>query len=327
MDLIGLWTIQPDGPKRLQPTSISFERDLENWIASDPAVLERGLVIVGRQLRLEAGPLDLLALDPQGRWVIIEVKRERLRREVVSQAIDYASCLDCVDAARLREQCDAYLRSVGSGTSLDRLLAERGQSLDDDAETKEILIYLVGLGQDPGLMRMVGYLSNRFDVSIQVVTFTAFQDDAGRQFLARRVHETTPDTPSGSATRTPSDAPGTEQLLAKADANGVGPIVRTLHTAAVECGLYAKCCQKSFMIAPPTNKTICLMFLPVDRPSHIRNGQLKVWVGPSQFDTYMGIREEDAARHLGFDGYRFLDLDAARTLADGLRRLLAGNHR
>jgi RecB family endonuclease NucS len=41
-------------------------------------------VVVGRQIDLEGGRLDLLAIDPQGRWTIIEIKRGTLRREAIA---------------------------------------------------------------------------------------------------------------------------------------------------------------------------------------------------------------------------------------------------
>ena len=99
MDSIGLWQIANDGPTRLSPAPLDREKQLEDWIERDPALLERGLVIVARQLRLDGGPLDLLALDPQGRCVLIEIKRERLRREVIAQTSDDASCLHMLDAS------------------------------------------------------------------------------------------------------------------------------------------------------------------------------------------------------------------------------------
>lgn len=154
MDTIGLWHITDTGPARLQSTELGAERDLEDWIERDPALLERGLVIIGRQIRLEGGPLDLLALDPQGRWVLIEIKRERLRRDVLAQAIDYASCLHRLDPAWLREQCDGYLRSKGRAETLDALLEQRGRSLEAEADGRDVVIYLVGTGLDPGLERM-----------------------------------------------------------------------------------------------------------------------------------------------------------------------------
>ena len=65
--------------------------DLESWIASNPSIIEQGLIIIGRQVQTKSGPLDLLALDRAGNSVIIELKRDKLPREVLAQAIDYAS--------------------------------------------------------------------------------------------------------------------------------------------------------------------------------------------------------------------------------------------
>ena len=179
MDTIGLWHIGDSGPARLPSTELGVERELEDWIERDPALLERGLVIVGRQIRLEGGPLDLLALDPQGRWVLIEIKRERLRREVIAQAIDYASCLHAVDPAWLRDQCDAYLRTKGAAHTLTALLVQRGRTLDAEDDGREVVIYLVGTGLDAGLERMVGYLAERAELAVRMVTFAAFREAGG----------------------------------------------------------------------------------------------------------------------------------------------------
>jgi RecB family endonuclease NucS len=67
-----------------------------------PAYWRKGLTIVGRQFMTAAGPLDLLARDPQGRWVVIEIKRGVLRRETVAQALDYAACLAAFPSDELR---------------------------------------------------------------------------------------------------------------------------------------------------------------------------------------------------------------------------------
>ena len=93
MQKIGVWHLSGDRPRKLQESKIDFEQNLEEWIEADPELLQVGLTIVGKQIRVEGGRLDLLAIDPQGRWVIIEIKREQLRRETIAQIIDYASCL------------------------------------------------------------------------------------------------------------------------------------------------------------------------------------------------------------------------------------------
>jgi hypothetical protein len=189
MDTIGLWHIADSGPVRLPSTELQLERDLEDWIERDPSLLERGLVIVGRQLRLDGGPLDLLALDPQGRWVLIEIKRERLRREVVTQAIDYVSCLHRVEPNWLRTKCDAYLRSRNSTHTLDSLLHQRGRSLASMTDSLDVVIYLVGTSVDRGLERMVGFLSEQAELSVRMVTFAVFGSTQGGFTLAREIHE------------------------------------------------------------------------------------------------------------------------------------------
>ena len=62
--------------------------DLESWIVSNPSIIEQDLTIIGRQVKTNSGPLDLLALDHAGNSVIIELKRDKLPREVLAQAID-----------------------------------------------------------------------------------------------------------------------------------------------------------------------------------------------------------------------------------------------
>jgi len=323
---IGLWRVSEDGaPGRLASSPIGLEQDLESWIEHDPGLLERGLVIVARQLRTEAGPLDLLALDPQGRWVLIEIKRERLRREVIAQAIDYASCLDRIESERFREHCDAYLGSNGGGT-LDGLLRERGCSLDDDATDMEVVIYLVGTGVDPGLDRMVGYLSDTANLSIRVVTFSVFDNGHGGKLLAREIHERAEsDAASSSATRSLSSVPSESELLAKADENRIGTIVRPIFEAAIEAGLHPRRNKRGFMIAPPQNKTRCLFYLPVDRPERQRGGKLGVYVSPEAFEQFFGISETEVERTLGESGWCYLDEVQAREFAAHLTSLVSGS--
>ena len=79
MSDIGIWRINNDLPERLGESSIPLEKEFEDWITSDSSLLQEGLTIVGRQLRAAGGILDLLALDIQRRWVIIELKRPRLQ--------------------------------------------------------------------------------------------------------------------------------------------------------------------------------------------------------------------------------------------------------
>lgn len=316
MNNVGLWRIVESVPRRLQSTVVGAERDLEDWIARDPELLEQGLAIVGRQLRLEAGPLDLLALDPQGRWVLIEIKKERLRRDAVAQALDYASCLCHLDSGWLREKCGAYLRTSGATQTLDQLLEERGQSLDDRPTEREVVIYLVGTGVDPGLDRMVGYLSERSDISLRVLTFLAYRDDAGGVVLAREIHERSADAAQSSGRTTwPID-----DVLRMADENGVGEVVQTLFRVASDLGLQPRPNVKSIMFAPPTNRTRCLFVVWITRRKE--PGVAKAFIAAEAFEQFYGIPQQELIGAVGQVGYVQLDRSRATSLAAALRQLI-----
>ena len=49
------------------------------------------IAIIGEQVQTASGPLDFLAVDNTGNTVIVELKRDKLPREALVQAIDYAS--------------------------------------------------------------------------------------------------------------------------------------------------------------------------------------------------------------------------------------------
>ena len=76
---VGLWQIGENGPVKIRESQVNIEKDLEDWIEANPSLIRSDLKIVARQLLVEGGYLDLLALDPQGRWVVVEIKRGELR--------------------------------------------------------------------------------------------------------------------------------------------------------------------------------------------------------------------------------------------------------
>ncbi len=145
MSKVGLWRVGGEQPVRLQHGRVDLEEQLERWIEQDPELLQAGLTIVGRQVNLEGGRLDLLAIDTQGRWAVIEIKRAELRRKVMMQAMDYASCIGTMSATALRDLVEGQLRTLGR----DLRELELGPDLDDlfDIESRQVTIYLVGTGQ------------------------------------------------------------------------------------------------------------------------------------------------------------------------------------
>jgi hypothetical protein len=160
---------------------LSSEALLEEMIVAAPNILSREWMIVGRQEDTGfGGRIDLLALAPDGALILIELKRERTPREVVAQAIDYASWaegLEAQDIARI------YARFSGGG-SLDAAFAARfGQPLDVEALNQSHQIVIVASTLDASSERIVGYL-NRRDIPINVLCFQVFEAEGG-QLLSR----------------------------------------------------------------------------------------------------------------------------------------------
>jgi hypothetical protein len=150
-------------------------------IVAAPEILSREWMIVGRQEDTGfGGRIDLLALAPDGALILIELKRGRTPREVVAQAIDYASWAEALEAQEISR---IYSRFSG-GRSLDADFANRfGEPLDVEALNHSHQIVIVAATLDAASERIVGYL-NRRDIPINVLCFQVFEHDGG-QLLSR----------------------------------------------------------------------------------------------------------------------------------------------
>lgn len=311
---VGIWQIADGGPKRLDSATVSVEEHLESWIERDPTLVESGLILVGRQLHTEAGPLDLLALDPVGRWVIIEVKRGRVRRKTIAQAVDYAACVEKAPLEELAERVDAYLAARAAGPRcLNDALKDVPSGVEMDEDNRDVRIMVVGTGRDPGLQRMVDFLSKRGNIEITVISFGVFEAVGGQHVLVRELTE------SGE-TPTEQEKPkfSIEQVLALADAKGVGTEVRRLYDAALSVGLYAAPKKRSIMFTPPSKRSKCVLTVWVEPTG---KDELNLWISEDSFQPLYGIQDDEVRRELGGQGFHKLRRANVDEFAQGLVRL------
>src|SRR5436305_6121912 len=88
---VGIWRLGAK-PEKVSMSAIDSESKLEEALAKDLSILSQQLMLIGRQVSTSYGKfIDMLAMDASGNLSIIELKRNRTPREVVSQLIDYAS--------------------------------------------------------------------------------------------------------------------------------------------------------------------------------------------------------------------------------------------
>ncbi len=72
---------------------VSFEQDLENYIARNIEVLEEGLRLIRRQYEVPTGRIDILAEDREGNLVVIELKAGEATESSLTQLLAYISAI------------------------------------------------------------------------------------------------------------------------------------------------------------------------------------------------------------------------------------------
>ena len=306
MSRVSVWQVAAEEPTKLQAAAIELEKHLENWIEKNPSLLQEGLTIVGRQVRLEGGPLDLLAVDSQARWVVIELKRGTLYRDAITQALDYASSIATMPSELLSQKVTEYL-----DRRRQAVLPSLRESVDDQ---RAVSIIVVGTGRDPGLERIVGYLASTYQVPITVVSYEVFELASGQRVLVRELTETevNPPAPPSMPQRT------VEDVCALADRNGIGEGFRAILAAAQRHNLYPRPWKKSVMYAPPSKRTRALFTVWAEPDG---KGLMPVGVWPQAFAEFCPVTEEQVVSTLGPDEWQYLDSPGASAFAARLDNL------
>ncbi len=185
---IKVWQIVNNKLELIETTMVETGRkeveDLEKWIQSNPLILGQDILIIGEQVSAKSGTIDFLGIDKSGNLIIIELKRDKLPREVLSQTIDYASDVASWDVDKISEICTKY-----TGSGLEEYLSEKFEDIDleDLLINKTQRILLVGFSIEESLQRMIEWLSNNYGVSINAVILKYIRTKNGEELIARTV--------------------------------------------------------------------------------------------------------------------------------------------
>jgi hypothetical protein len=194
-----IWSVGSK-PERLARATLPSEKSLEEMIVAAPQILSDSWMLIGQQVKTaHGGIIDLLAIAPDGSLVLIELKRDRTPRDVIAQALDYASW---VESLKPEDIAATYGRFRKGGNLAQDFKVRFGSELDEETlnQTHEVVIVAAELDADSE--RIVSYLADR-GIAINVLCFQVFTQ-GGQQLLSRawlkdRAAEPPPEAPTGVA--------------------------------------------------------------------------------------------------------------------------------
>ena len=210
--------------KEVGQAKLDLESRLEDWLEGDIDILDRDLLVIGRQIQTDfGGVIDLLCIDVAGDLVILELKRDKTPREIVAQTLDYASWVDALSHDQVTAIANSYL---GEASFEATFLKRFGEAVPDQLNNDHRMV-VIASEIDASSERVITYLSDRHDVSINAATFQYFKESDGGELLTR-VFLLQPDEVDYRA-RTKSSSKRKpnltyEQLESIATERGVGPL-------------------------------------------------------------------------------------------------------
>jgi hypothetical protein len=193
-----IWKVG-EQPEPLAASSLTSEQQLEDMIVRAPDILSKEWMLIGRQEPTSfGGRIDLLAIAPDASLVVIELKRDRTPREVVAQALDYASWVEGLPAEKIVQ---IYQRFTKGGSLNDAFKQHFGAELDEEALNQSHQIILVAAELDNSTERIINYLNAR-DIAINAIFFQVFQN--GDEKLLSRAWLIDPGETQANVAATPS---------------------------------------------------------------------------------------------------------------------------
>jgi hypothetical protein len=193
----GAWSLQP-------PAGYANEQALHDIVMSTPQLLPLSgtpdITVIGREVPLPAsGFADVLAVEPDGRPVIIEVKlrnNAESRRAVIAQALSYAASLhglsrrDFEEGVLARHLEGQSLFDVVRGTLQDEELIQSDfdTSLEEHLAAGSFRVVIVLDEAPPELINLVGYLEAvTTGLSLDLIAVTSYAIGGHRIAVPRRL--------------------------------------------------------------------------------------------------------------------------------------------
>jgi hypothetical protein len=201
-----IWSNKGTGWELLAPTGFPDEATLHTLVEEAPRLLPLAgapdLVVVGREVQLGSGYADLIAVERDGRLVVIEVKLAKnaeARRAVVSQVLGYAAYLHGTDVEALEtDVLKRHLKKRNLATLADAVAAidQEGSfdvqvfaaNLRQNLQDGRFRLVIVLDSAPDELVRLAGYLESVTEkLVIDLVTVSAYEIGGSKIIVPQRV--------------------------------------------------------------------------------------------------------------------------------------------
>lgn len=185
---LGFWRID-QGITEINFQAMSAESRLEDILDANIAIAAPHLMIIGRQVRTSFDKvIDLLAIDIEGNLSVIELKRDKTYRDIISQVLDYGSWARTLrddDIARIYHDYVTKWHPDRQENSINDAFCKwfKVKTMPEELNVDHELIIVAG-SLDPSTERIVRYLAEHHEISINAVFFRFFKDGE-REYLSR----------------------------------------------------------------------------------------------------------------------------------------------
>lgn len=166
-----VWSLNEKKP--LQFASLIDEKELELLLCDHIELLNPDWMVVGRQVKTDAGSADVLCIDHDGDMVVVELKKDLTPREVTAQVIDYAASISKMTTEEIAQLYLSY--SAGNKTLNNAFQEKYGTQLDEDSVNQNVKMVIVATKMDSSTERIICFLRNTYQVDINILFFSVFQ--------------------------------------------------------------------------------------------------------------------------------------------------------
>jgi hypothetical protein len=187
VEFLGLFKIDDSGKTHeIHREEFSSERQLESLIQKNPEVVLEGkpLLIIGRQVSTDLGSvIDLLGISASGNTVIIELKKGRTPREVLTQILEYGVWVQTLGYAELNKISIDNVNAKSIRELYMDYFTENGL-LENIIENvnKEQLLVVIAKEIDQRIESISRYLREK-GINLRCLKYSFFSGESGEKYL------------------------------------------------------------------------------------------------------------------------------------------------